>query len=97
MPRNGRYSDSGWDDEGDDSDDEYDPVDEYGPDDPSSTTGCIQCGCEIYDDASRCPLCGEYQVGDRSLTAWEGRPLWWKVGGLLGIIAVLFGLLGFWL
>ena len=87
MPRYERDAESEWDSEEWDDDD--------GPDDESesTTTECIKCGCEIYDDASRCPLCGEYQVGDRSLTVWEGRPLWWKVGGLLGIIAVLLGIL----
>jgi hypothetical protein len=82
MPRHTSRSAEEWDDDGDD-----------GPDDQSSTTDCMKCGGEIYDDASRCPWCGEYQVGDRSLTAWEGRPLWWKVGGLIGIIAVVLGLL----
>lgn len=90
MPRDQRWSspdgdsDPNWDD---DEDDNFD--------DESTTTDCMKCGCEIYDDASRCPLCGEYQVGDRSLTAWAGRPFWWKLGGLLGIVAVLMGLLLF--
>ena len=84
MPRYTSRSAEEWDDDEDE---------DYGPDDQSSTTDCIKCGGEIYDDASRCPLCGEYQVGARSLTAWEGRPLWWKVGGLIGIIAFLFALL----
>ncbi len=86
MPQDERWSDSEWDST--DWDDEEDDT----PDDQSPTTDCIKCGCEIYDDASCCPICGEYQVGDRALTAWEGRPLWWKVGGILGILAVLFGL-----
>ncbi len=83
-----------WDDPDEDSEEWNDSVDEdFGDADPSTTTDCIQCGGEIYDDASRCPLCGEYQVGERSLSAWEGRPFWWKLGGLLGIMAVLFTLL----
>lgn len=88
MPRDQR-----WSSPEEDSDPEWD--DDSGPEDESTTTECIKCGCEIYDDASRCPLCGEYQVGDRTLTAWEGRPFWWKLGGLLGIVAVLFSLLAF--
>ncbi len=88
MPRDHR-----WSSPDEDSDPEWD--DDSGPEDESTTTECIQCGGEIYDDASRCPLCGEYQVGDRSRSAWEGRPFWWKLGGLLGIVAVLLSLLAF--
>ena len=93
MPRDQRWSDPDWDADSEWDDDETD--DDFGPDDPSTTTDCIQCGCEIYDDAVQCPLCGEYQIGDRSRSAWDGRPLWWKLGGVLGIIAMLIGLLVF--
>ncbi len=89
MVKNRTDSDPDWDDE-DWSEDE-----DYGLDNQSTTTDCTHCGAEIYDDAPRCPICGEYQVGDRSLTAWQGRPLWWKLGGLIGIIAVIFGMLSF--
>ena len=78
-----------WDDE------DWDSGEVYGTEDQSTTTECIHCGAEIYDDAPRCPICGEYQVGSRSLTAWEGRPLWWKLGGLIGILAVILGILSF--
>ena len=88
MPRDAHWSDSESD--ADDWDEE-----DFAPDDESTTTECMKCGCEIYDDASRFPLCGEYQVGNRTLTAWQGRPLWWKIGGLLGILAVMFTLLAF--
>ena len=91
MPRDQR-----WSSPEEDSDSEWDDDENYDPEDESAITDCIHCGGEIYDDASRCPLCGEYQVGDRSLTAWEGRPLWWKLGGLLGIVAVLISLLLFY-
>ena len=74
--------DDQWDDEGD-----------FGPEDQATTTECTQCGCEIYDDAVMCPLCGEYQNRSRTGTAWEGRPWWWKVGGLIGILAVLYGMM----
>ena len=88
MPR-----DANWSDLESDADD-WDE-DDFAPAGESTTTECMKCGCEIYDDASRCPLCGEYQVGNRTLTAWQGRPLWWKIGGLLGILAVMFALLAF--
>jgi ribosomal protein L37E len=89
MPRDDSWTDSEWDD--DDSGDA-----DYGPDDQSTTTECRKCGCEIFDDSPRCPLCGEYQVGEHIGSAWEGRPFWWKLGGLLGILAVLFALLSVW-
>ncbi len=81
--------DSEWDDE-DWNEDHGDDLDGQ-----SHTTECIHCQAEIYDDSPMCPICGEYQVGSRSLTAWQGRPLWWKLGGLLGIFSVIFGILWF--
>lgn len=77
---------------GDDWNDD-DSWDDDADDEQSTTTDCVKCGCEIYDDAVMCPLCGEYQVRSRTGTAWEGRPWWWKVGGLIGIVAVLWGLM----
>lgn len=88
MPRDEWSSDNWNDDESDWHDD-----DDFGPEDQATTTECTKCGCEIYDDAVICPLCGEYQSRDRLGTAWEGRPWWWKVGGLVGILAVLLGML----
>ena len=90
MPRHQNHSEPDWNTEDDSWDEE---LDGDGPDDQTTTTACLRCGAEIYDDTSRCPICGEYQVGERTLTAWEGRPLWWRLGGLLGIIAVLYALL----
>ncbi len=66
---------------------------EYGDEDESPTVECKMCGCDIYEDVVQCPLCGEYQT-QRPLSAWEGRPLWWKIGGLIGIIATLIALIG---
>ncbi|RLS51882.1 MAG: hypothetical protein DWH91_17945 [Planctomycetota bacterium] len=98
MPRHTpRDDDDDWlsDDESwrggplsDDDDEEFD--DDHAEE---VTVPCRMCGCDIYDDAIQCPLCGEYQTKS-PLTAWEGRPLWWRVGGLLGIIAVLLTLIG---
>ena len=91
MPRDQRWSSPDEDSNPHrDNDDEDDC-----PEDESTTTDCIECGGEIYDDAARCPLCGEYQIGDRTGTTWEGRPFWWKLGGVLGIVAVLLSLLAF--
>jgi hypothetical protein len=52
------------------------------------------CGMDVYEDAEKCPLCGEFfsrQPGE----AWRGKPMWWIVLGLLGIIAVILMLLPF--
>ena len=89
MARYQTFEDPDWDDE------DWSGGEDFGADDESTTTECTHCGADIYDDSPRCPICGEYQVGSRSLTAWQGRPLWWKLGGLLGIFAVIFGILWF--
>lgn len=89
MARDQTFEDPDWDDE------DWDEGEDFGTDDESTTTECIHCGADIYDDSPRCPICGEYQVGSRSLTAWEGRPMWWKLGGLLGIFAAIIGMLWF--
>jgi hypothetical protein len=52
------------------------------------------CGMDVYEDAEECPLCGEFftrQTGE----AWRGKPTWWIVLGLVGIIAVIMMLLPF--
>ncbi len=66
-------------------DDDYD-TDDY-DDDSSETLPCPNCGAEIYEDAERCPCCGEYVVFAGSL--WSGRPAWWIVLGILGILATV--------
>lgn len=74
-----------WDD---DSDPEFpDDWEEDGGE--TLTRVCPHCSCDVYEDAEQCPLCGEWI--SRPLTAWEGRPTWWIILGLLGIGAVLFG------
>ena len=71
-------------------DDEF--PEEDGPDDDlSETVPCAQCGAEIYEDAVRCPACGAYVAHASSV--WSGRPAWWIVLGLLGILAVILVLL----
>ncbi len=47
----------------------------------------------IYDDAVRCPVCGEYITFATS--PWQGKPWWWIVVGLLGIGATLYLLSAF--
>ena len=72
------------------SDDEYPDEDDF-DDDLSDTTPCPQCGAEIYEDAVRCPACGTYITHDADL--WSGRPTWWIILGLLGMLAVILALL----
>ena len=89
MPRHQRPSDREWDEE--DSWDE--DLDDYGQDDQSTTSPCVKCGCEIYDDAVQCPLCGEYQTGHSGRSTWDTQPFWWKLAGLLALVAMLFAVL----
>jgi hypothetical protein len=74
-------------------DDEYPDADsdEADWDDESSeTVSCAQCGAEIYEDAFQCPACGAHVSGDSGANpVWTGRPGWWIVLGLLGILAVI--------
>ncbi len=73
-------------------DDEYPDDDEY-DDDSSLTVGCPDCGAEIYEDAVQCPVCGTY-VTHGAGRAWSGRPTWWIVVGLLGVLATILTLAG---
>ena len=55
-------------------------------------TDCPECGAEVYEDAERCPSCGSYIILSSSGSVWQGRPAWWIILGLLGIIAVILAL-----
>jgi len=80
------------------SDDSFDDGyrDEYDedPDDSTPTIECFKCGCDMYEDADRCPLCGEWRA-TRDTSVWARRPGWFILGGLIGIIAVVLNLLYF--
>lgn len=58
-------------------------------DDSCGTVPCPNCGGKVYEDAEQCPLCGEYIVrgGGR---VWSGKPLWWLLLGLAGVLALVF-------
>jgi len=60
-----------------------DELDEDGDD----TMPCPNCGAEIYDDAVQCPVCGEYVTSHAG--QWSGRPTWWILLALAGIVAVI--------
>ncbi len=86
MPKD-RYDqpDDPWDDDSGDWDADTD-------DDLSETVPCPQCGAEIYEDAVRCPACGTYVT--HTTSPWAGRPIWWIVLALLGILATIWVLAG---
>ncbi len=86
-------SDTEWFDEPDDELDDSEYPDEDDLDDElTETVPCPQCGAEVYEDTVRCPVCGAYVTFDNSI--WSGRPGWWILLGLLGILAVLVVLAG---
>ncbi len=66
-------------------DESYDEDD----DDDSETVECAECGADVYEDAERCPACGNYIVHGSSGYVWKNRPLWWVVLGFLGVLAVI--------
>ena len=77
-------------------DNEYPDSDDFDEDDfddeSSETIPCPECGAEVYEDAVCCPACGTYITADNSI--WSGRPGWWILLGLLGILAVIVVLAG---
>jgi len=70
-------------------DDEY-YDDEYydeSDDDDLDTEPCPNCGREVYEEAERCPYCGEYII--RSSNPLAGRPTWWIILGILGLLGFI--------
>jgi hypothetical protein len=76
----------------DDDYDEYSDEDQS-DDDATDTVACPHCGAEIYEDAVRCPICENYVTHGSHVLS--GRPLWWILLGLAGVVAVLLVLTGF--
>lgn len=76
-----------WDD--DDQHDDWDDAHNE-DDDDDYTVECSECGTDVYEDAEQCPACGNYIT--HSTSVWSGRPGWWIVLGVLGILAVIFTL-----
>lgn len=85
MARAHSYDDEEDDDwEDDESDFEDDDV-------AASLIECPNCGADVYEETVRCPLCGEYIT--RSNSPWNGKPMWWRVAGMAGIVALIAGLI----
>jgi len=74
--------DDEYPDEGD-----YEDGADYGDDD---LVGCPECGAAIYEDAVRCPICGEYVTHGGG--PWSGRSPLWVALGLAGVVAVIIAL-----
>ncbi len=75
------------------NDNEYhDEYDDYDEDDSSELRPCPECGAEIYEDSQQCPVCGNY-ITFGSSGAFSGRPVWWILLGLAGIVALIAALL----
>lgn len=92
------WSEGSSDDNSDEPDDRFadGSGDEYDADlhDETLTVECSKCGCDMYEDAEQCPLCGEWRA-TRDTSVWARRPGWFILGGLVGIIAVVLNLLYF--
>ena len=61
-------------------------------DDETPTVVCPECGAEVYEDAPRCPACGNYITSPAAASFWQNRPRWWIVLGILGIVATIAAL-----
>ena len=86
----------GWFDEpedaefpGGDFDDDFDGDFE---DESTETLPCPECGAAVYEDAVRCPECGTYITFRAG--AWTGRPTWWILLALLGLVAAILAMIG---
>lgn len=79
--------DDNWTDEGPLEED----LDAFGEETASTTAPCPECGADIYDDAERCPACGQY-VTIRSQGPWAAKPLWWVLLAAAGASATICAL-----
>ena len=51
--------------------------------DGGTTSPCLHCGAEIYDDAERCPACGMYlSLEDSPRAGW---PAWMWIAAALAL------------
>jgi len=57
-------------------------------DDASVAVPCPNCGQDVYEDADRCPYCGEYITASTSAR----RPTWLIIAAILALLGVLFWL-----
>ncbi len=77
----------------DDWSDELDPREypnEKDFDDEDDEITCPECGTTLYGDLDKCWSCGHDIIDDRNI--WTGRPAWWIILGVLGIISVIWAM-----
>jgi len=75
-----------------DDDDDWDDDDLPEEGDEDAETPCPYCGAPIYDDAVRCPHCGEYLSAEDA--PYQPRP-WWLIAGVVaGLIVILQWIFG---
>lgn len=62
----------------------------------SLTITCPECGADVYEDAEQCPACGHWITHSETPTAnaMQGKPTWYVLLGILGIVAVILVLSG---
>ena len=75
-----------------DWDGEFDGEEWDAEDDETLVVSCPGCGADVYEDAERCPVCGDYVVHETRV--WSGKPLWWILLALAGVVAVIVILSG---
>ena len=63
--------DEAWDDTDDEDEDDTDP--------------CPHCGAPVYDDAGRCPSCGQFLSREDA----PRRQPWWVVAGVAACLAMV--------
>jgi predicted nucleic acid-binding Zn ribbon protein len=80
-----------FDEEEDDFDDE---VEDYGDDADVALLPCPNCGAAIYEEAPRCPKCGEYVDAEEAQA--RRKPLWIVATLLLLLFMFVFFTLQGW-
>ena len=83
-----------FDDEPENWSQDHDDENLYGDEsseDESLTVECRMCGCEVYEDAEQCPICGEWMT--RRTSVWTGRSPLFVMLGMAGIVAVIASML----
>lgn len=76
----------------DDDDDDWEaPEPDDEDDDSLETVACPSCGRQIYEEAEQCPYCHEYVT--HSTSVLSGKPLWFLLLAILGVIAVIVEML----
>ena len=84
-----------WDSSADDLHDEDYRDDDNWLSDPDADeldlAACPACGAMIHAESEQCPQCGEYITFDTH--PFAGKPTWWIVLGVLGVLALAGSLL----